>query len=215
MNKTKYNKQARKLKGIRTGVTVQGNLTVNGAGKTYVGIVGYREKDAVTVALPSAVMWCERWTFPVNEVTVVADNLVPKSSKHYKGAWEHILTEAHRLNVEYEKDRSRDAVEGLVAVKGSTITERFVDTLSGQTKYVRWVLPHVFDFEFDVTTVDVGLADKISYAYALASGLPTEGYMKADIADSRIVKVPLETKDVNYGEAFGWVKGYVAEMEEK
>ncbi|KLA04813.1 hypothetical protein B4086_5771 [Bacillus cereus] len=215
MNKTKYNKQARKLKEIRTGVTVQGNLTVNGAGKTYVGIVGYREKDAVTVALPSAVMWCERWTFPVNEVTMVADNLVSKSSKHYKGAWEHILTEAHRLNVEYEKDRSRDAVEGLVAVKGSTITERFVDTLSGQTKYVRWVLPNIFDFEFDVTTVDVGLADKINYAYALASGLPAEGYMKVDIVDSRIVKVPLEPKDVNYGEAFGWVKGYVAEMEEK
>lgn len=215
MNKTKYNKQARKLKEIRTGVTVQGSITVGGEEKTCTGIVVYREKDALTVALPSAVMWCERWTFPVDKVKVVTDNLVPKESKHYKGAWEHILTEAHRLNVEYEKDRSRDAVESLVTVKGSTITERFVDTLSGQTKYVRWVLPNIFDFEFDATTVDVGLADKINYAYALASGLPTEGYMKADIADSRIVKVPLETKDVNYGEAFGWVKGYVAEMEEK
>lgn len=215
MNKTKYNKQARKLKELRTGVTVQGNITVGGEEKTCTGIVVYREKDALTVALPSAVMWCERWTFPVDEVTVVADNLVPKSSKHYKGAWEHIFTEAHRLNVEYEKDRSRDAVESLIAVKGSTITERFVGTRSGQKKYVRWVLPHVFDFEFDATTVDVGLADKINYAYALAEGLDTEGHMKVDIADSCIVKVPLEPKDVNYGEAFGWVKGYLAELEEK
>ncbi|PGT89885.1 hypothetical protein [Bacillus thuringiensis] len=198
MNTVPFNKKIRKHKELRMGVTVQ---TDKGF-----GIITYRDGERLTVALPSTTLWCERWEFAITDVQVTQEE-ISQTSKLSLGAWDWIMVEAHSLNVRYEKERSRDAVKHLVAGKGVKLTEREEPTRSGSMKYIRLTLPNVFDFEFGVTIVDIGLADTIDYAYALAGGLDTTGYMKRDIGyGGRIIKTPLTPKDVNYGEAFGWAK---------
>lgn len=194
----RFNKRAAKEKrDIRTGVVVDT--------KYGTGIVVYRDTDELVVALESDVMWCERYSVDVSDAEV-SEMVVAADSRWNKGAWQHILDAALQMNIKYEIERSKQAIESFPNLQGVKVSERVEPTLSGSVRYRRLILDGVFDFEFDVDGCSLGLADKLAGAVAIWNGEDTTNLTVVDLSNKCIVRRKFEPNDIKYGEAYGWAK---------